>query len=161
MSMLDADDGDTGSYPEIADVLRMHGAAPREDLADLWRRIVFTVLISNTDDHLRNHGFLYDGSKGWRLSPAYDLNPVPVDIKPRVLSTSIGIDGDNTASLEIAMEVAEFFDLDPVAAREIAAKVARAVSKWREIAQRNGIAAAEIERMESAFAHPDLTAALG
>ncbi len=55
----------------------------------LWRRVVFNVLISNTDDHLRNHGFLYEDHRGWRLSPAYDLNPVPTDIRPRVLSTSI------------------------------------------------------------------------
>ncbi len=64
----------------------------------LWRRIVFSVLISNTDDHLRNHGFLYDGTDGWRLAPAYDLNPVLVDIKARVLATYIDLD-DGTASL--------------------------------------------------------------
>ena len=63
--------------------------APREDLRALWRRIVFNVLISNTDDHLRNHAFLYSGPDGWRLAPAYDLNPVPVDIKPRILTTAI------------------------------------------------------------------------
>jgi hypothetical protein len=64
----------------------------------LWRRLVFNILISNTGDHLRNHGFLYEGQAGWRLSPAYDLNPVPTDIKPRILSTAINED-DNTASL--------------------------------------------------------------
>ena len=71
----------------------------------LWRRLVFNILISNTDDHLRNHGFLYTGQTGWRLSPAYDLNPMPVDLKPRVLSTAITED-DATASLPLAIEVA-------------------------------------------------------
>ncbi len=74
----------------------------------LWRRLVFNILISNTDDHLRNHGFLYAGQEGWRLSPAYDLNPVPTDIKPRILTTAINED-DNTASLALALEVGGVF----------------------------------------------------
>ena len=74
------------SYLEIVDALRQHGAAPKADMEALWRRLVFNILISNTDDHLRNHGFLYAGQEGWRLSPAYDLNPVPTDIKPRILT---------------------------------------------------------------------------
>ena len=75
MSMLGAADHETRSYLEIADAIQRYGATPTEDLHELWRRIVFSVLISNTDDHLRNHGFLYEGNRGWRLSPAYDLNP--------------------------------------------------------------------------------------
>jgi hypothetical protein len=105
MSMLDARDSQTRSYMEIADGLRQHGAAAKDDIRELWRRIVFNVLISNTDDYLRNHGFLYEGPAGWWLSPAYDLNPVPVDIKPRILTTAINED-DNTASLDVAMSVA-------------------------------------------------------
>ena len=85
MSMLDAKDNEARSYLEFVDILRQHGAAPKEDMHGLWRRIVFNILISNTDDHLRNHGFLWTGPAGWRLSPAYDLNPVPIDIKPRIL----------------------------------------------------------------------------
>ena len=91
MSMLDAKDNETRSYLEFVDILRQHGAAPKEDMHALWRRIVFSILISNTDDHLRNHGFLWAGPAGWRLSPAYDLNPVPTDIKPRVLTTAIDL----------------------------------------------------------------------
>ena len=83
MSMLGSKDNETRSYLEIVDALRQHGAAPKADMEALWRRIVFNILISNTDDHLRNHGFLYEGHDGWRLSPAYDLNPVPTDIKPQ------------------------------------------------------------------------------
>ena len=88
MSMLGAVDNEPRSYLEIADALRLYGAKPREDLEQLWRRIVFEVLINNTDDHLRNHGFLYQNATGWVLSPAYDLNPMPVDLAPRGCSCS-------------------------------------------------------------------------
>jgi serine/threonine-protein kinase HipA len=160
MSMLGARDNETRSYLEIVDALRQHGATPKADMEALWRRLVFNILISNTDDHLRNHGFLYAGQEGWRLSPAYDLNPVPTDIKPRILSTAINED-DGTASLVLAMEVAEYFELDGAKARQIAAEVGKAVSKWREEAARQGLSKAEIERMASAFEHDDLRQALG
>ena len=107
MSMLGARDNETRSYLELVDALRQHGAAPKEDMEALWRRMVFNVLISNTDDHLRNHAFLYEGPNGWRLSPAYDLNPVPTDIKPRMLATAITED-DNTASVDLAFDVAGY-----------------------------------------------------
>jgi len=99
MSMLNAQDNEQRSYMEFVDALRQWGSAPKEDIRMLWRRIVFSILISNTDDHLRNHGFLYQGSAGWRLSPAYDVNPVPIDVKPRVLATTIDLDS-GTASLD-------------------------------------------------------------
>ncbi len=79
MSMLGAKDQEPRSYLEMVDALRLHGASPKEDIEALWRRLVFNILISNTDDHLRNHGFLYEGQVGWRLSPAYDLNPTPIE----------------------------------------------------------------------------------
>jgi serine/threonine-protein kinase HipA len=155
MSMLGSRDNESRSYLEIVDALRQHGAAPKEDMHTLWRRLVFNILISNTDDHLRNHGFLYDGPNGWRLSPAYDLNPVPIDIKPRILATAINED-DNTASLVLAMEVAGYFDLDAGTARAVAAEVGNAVSEWRAEAARHGLTKAEIDRMASAFEHRDL-----
>jgi serine/threonine-protein kinase HipA len=145
---------------EFVDALRQHGAAPRQDAHQLWRRIVFSILISNTDDHLRNHGFLYAGPEGWRLGPAYDLNPVPVDVKPRVLATAIDLE-DTTASLERALEVASYFQLDARSARSIAGDVGRAVAGWRRAAATQGIPSSEIDRMESAFEHDDLQAALG
>jgi len=117
------------------------------------------LLISNTDDHLRNYGFLYAGPAGWRLAPAYDLNPVPTDIKPRILSTAINED-DNTASLAMAVEVAGYFELDDGKARDIAKQVGKAVSKWRDEAARHGMNKAEMDRMSSAFDHNDLKAAL-
>jgi serine/threonine-protein kinase HipA len=160
MSVLGSKDNETRSYLEIVDALRQHGAAPKADMEALWRRLVFNILISNTDDHLRNHGFLYAGQDGWRLSPAYDLNPVPTDIKARILSTAINED-DNTASLPLAMDVAEYFELDADSAREIAAEVGKAVLKWRDVAARQGLTKAEIDRMASAFEHEDLKLANG
>lgn len=155
MSMLGADDRETRSYLELVDILRQYGATPVDDMRALWRRIVFSVLISNTDDHLRNHGFLYVPESGWTLSPAYDMNPVPVDVKPRVLSTTIDLD-DSTASYDLALSVAPYFELEDDVARAIGAEVAAAVAEWRTVARDLGIAAGEIERMASAFAHADL-----
>ena len=159
MSMLGANDNETRSYLEFVDALRQHGAAPKEDMRALWRRVVFSILISNTDDHLRNHGFIYTGPDGWRLAPAYDVNPVPTDIKPRVLTTAIDLE-DGTASLDRAMEVAEYFELDAKTARGIAAEVGQAVATWRGEAARLGLTPSEIDRMASAFEHEDLQAAL-
>jgi serine/threonine-protein kinase HipA len=158
MSMLGSKDNDGRSYLDIVDALRRHGAAPKEDMHALWRRLVFNILISNTDDHLRNHGFLYEGPNGWRLSPAYDLNPVPTDIKPRILATTINED-DNTASFALAMDVAGYFELDAAAARDIAAQVGKAVSDWRAEGARHGLTKAELDRMASAFEHQDLAMA--
>jgi serine/threonine-protein kinase HipA len=160
MSMLGSKDNETRSYLEIVDALRQHGAAPKVDMESLWRRLVFNILISNTDDHLRNHGFLYQGQDGWRLSPAYDLNPMPVDIKPRILATAIN-EEDATASLRLAMEVAEYFELDGTKAKAIAKGVGKSVSKWRDEASRHGLKKVEIERMASAFEHDDLRLASG
>jgi serine/threonine-protein kinase HipA len=160
MSMLDAKDNEARSYLEFVDILRQHGAAPKKDMHELWRRIVFSILISNTDDHLRNHGFLWSGPAGWRLSPAYDLNPVPIDIKPRVLSTAIDLD-DGTASLKLALQVAGYFELDVNEAHEIAGRVGQATSAWRREAKKLGLTASEIDRMASAFEHSDLKEALG
>lgn len=155
MSMLGASDNETHSYLEIVEALRRHGAASKEDMAQLWRRVVFNVLISNTDDHLRNHGFLYEGATGWRLSPAYDMNPVPIDVKPRVLSTAIDPD-DPSASIDLALASAEYFGLKAKQAREIVNEVAVAVSRWRQVAERSGLSRADIDRMASAFEHEDL-----
>lgn len=154
MSMLDANDNETHSYLEIADALRQYGAATKEDLIQLWRRIVFSVLISNTDDHLRNHGFLYVSHEGWRLSPAYDLNPVPVDIRPRVLSTAIDTD-DPTASIDLALETADYYGLKQKDAKDVACDIGHAVATWLEEAAKLGITSREAARMASAFEHED------
>ena len=157
MSMLGAHDNETHSYLEFTDALRQHGAAPREDMRAVWRRIVFSILISNTDDHLRNHGFLYGNTDGWRLAPVYDVNPVPTDLHARVLTTAIDLD-DGTASLELAMAVAGHYELDSRTAGAIVAEVGRAVATWRTDAARLGLTRPEIDRMASAFEHEDLRA---
>jgi serine/threonine-protein kinase HipA len=156
MSMLGAGDNEQRSYLEIGDALRQYGARAEEDCGQLWRRIVFSILIANTDDHLRNHGFLYDAAGGWRLAPAYDLNPVPLDIKPRVLTTVID-EVDGTASLELALEVAEHFRIKLDAAKNIATEVRAAVTHWHTAAKTFGLSRDEIDRMASAFEYEEPT----
>jgi serine/threonine-protein kinase HipA len=158
MSMLGAQDHQTGCYLEMVDALRRWGASPREDMRALYRRIAFSILTSNTDDHLRNHGFLLESSGGWNLSPAYDLNPVPTDVKTRVLSTEIDV-GDATASIDLLTSVAGYFDLSGRESRRIIRDVGRAVARWRATAARLGIGRAQTDRMATAFEHSDLEAA--
>jgi serine/threonine-protein kinase HipA len=155
MSMLEANDGDKRSYLEIADGLNRYGANPDKDREDLWRRMVFNILTSNVDDHLRNHGCLYTGPDGWKLSPAYDLNPVPTDIRPRILSTAIDFDNAD-ASLDLALSVSQGFGIDDKRAREIAAEVGAVVALWRDAAAKVGLTKAQTDRMSSAFEHKDL-----
>jgi serine/threonine-protein kinase HipA len=156
MSMIGASDNESHSYLELMDALRQHGASPGTDGPELWRRIVFSILISNTDDHLRNHGFLLEGQQGWRLSPVYDVNPVPVEVKERVLTTAIN-ETDSTASLDLALSVARDFGLKITEANAIAADVGKAVLDWRTVANETGISKTQVDRMSSAFEHNDLT----
>lgn len=158
MSMLQVKDGDRASYPEIVDELSRHGAMARADAAELFRRMVFNILVSNVDDHLRNHGFLWAGRTGWRLSPAYDLNPTPTDLKTRILTTNISLD-EGTCSIELALSQAELFGLSPGDAKAIVTEVGRAVAGWRSIARQTGQTESQIDRMASAFEHEDLTLA--
>ena len=119
-------------------------------MKELWRRIVFTIMVSNTDDHLRNHGFIYERYKGWRLSPAYDINPTPIEISPRILTTSIDF-YDNTASLETAMRVAKDFRLKKEEALSIIKEVSSAVKQWRSVSSEFSLSKRECDRMSSAF----------
>lgn len=149
MTMLGAEDGDDATYTDIAEVIRMYSSQPIVDLHELWRRIVFNVLVSNLDDHLRNHAFLYDG-KGWRLSPAYDLNPVPVEEKARELTTWISEEAPD-ASLDIAMRAAKYFALDDTRAESIVDEVSGAIVEWRAQARQLGMTPADIAVYASAF----------
>jgi serine/threonine-protein kinase HipA len=155
MSLLGAGDHETRSYLDIADSLLQVGAEPKADRAQLWQRLVFTILISNFDDHLRNHGLLYAGGSGWRLAPAYDMNPTPIDIKPRILSTAI-MEEDVEASLDRALEAARYFGLDFPDAKAILRKTAAEISGWRPVATDLGLSKTEITRMESAFEHKEM-----
>ena len=147
MTQLGYYDGDyEASYLELAQFLTEKGARSRDDLAQLWRRIVFNIAVSNNDDHLRNHGFIYQQG-GWRLSPAYDINPVP-DAQGLHLNIS---DSDNSLEFELAMSVIDFFQLSSSRAHAIKQEVLSSVSQWRSHAETLGIARSEQERMASAF----------
>ncbi len=159
MAMTGSKDGETGSYPEIVDALTRHGAQAKADAQALYRRVAFNVLISNVDDHLRNHGFLWLGKAGWSLSPVYDLNPVPTDLKARVLTTNIDLD-EGTCSIELLEEAAGYFSLGLAPARAIIKEVATATATWRDVAKEVGARPPEITRMASAFEHDDLKRAL-
>ncbi len=159
MSLLGATDNQPHSYLEIAEGLRRHSILPAEDLPELWSRMVFSVLISNVDDHLRNHALLCPDGIGWRLSPAYDLNPTPTEFRPRRLSTAI-VPDNHVASIDLALSVAERFTLTQVEAKTRAAEIARIVATWRTAAKKLGVLPKEIDRMASAFEHHDLQQAL-
>ncbi|MGB5278185.1 MAG: type II toxin-antitoxin system HipA family toxin [Gammaproteobacteria bacterium] len=159
MSMTGSRDGERGSYPELVDALTAHGAQAREDARQLYRRVVFNVLVSNVDDHLRNHGFLWSGQGGWILSPAYDLNPTPVDVKARILTTNIDLD-EGTCSVELLQETAGYFGLGDSQSCTIIREVAEVTRTWQAVAVEVGARRAQITRMASAFEHDDLQEAL-
>ena len=159
MAMTGFRDGERGSYPELVEVLLGHGARARADAHALYRRVVFNVLISNVDDHLRNHGFLAKGPQGWTLAPAYDLNPVPTDLKARVLSTNIDLD-EATCSIDLLESVAGYFGYSLKAVRTVIKEVALVTAQWRATARAVGASGGEINRLASAFEHTELQRAL-
>lgn len=134
------------SYLELAEFVQYNGCSISEDLAQLWRRIVFNILVSNTDDHLRNHGFLLT-EKGWRLSPAYDLNPA---VGSYGLSLNINLE-DNALDLDLAREVGPFFQLSKQNMERIIEEVKSVVRTWRSLASESGIRRREQEMMAEAF----------
>lgn len=147
MTQLGYYDGEyDASYLELAQFLWDKGANTKTDLAQLWRRIVFNIAVSNTDDHLRNHGYIYQ-SGGWVLSPAYDINPVT---PANGLHLNI-TDDDNSLDYDLAFEVIDFFQLDHSEAEEIKSQVLESVSKWQEVATKTGISRSEQQLMAPAF----------
>ncbi len=134
------------SYLEIAEFIQFASDSSERDLDQLWRRIVFNIAVSNTDDHLRNHGFILRND-GWRLSPAYDINP---SVDKEGLALMIDMD-DNTLDVDIAREVGEYFQLNPERMDTIVTEVYAVVSRWQEIATEIGISRSEQEIMKSAF----------
>ena len=144
----DGDDASTGaSYLEIARVLIDHGAQTDADLRELWSRIVFNLLVSNTDDHLRNHGFILVPGRGWRLSGAYDMNPVPGS---QGLKLNIS-EADNAMDLGLARSVAPYFRVPMADANQIIERSRTVVAQWPRIAERLNLSARERERMAPAF----------
>lgn len=153
MAMTEHRDGDDDcSYLELVDAISERGATPDRDRAELFRRIAFSILVTNTDDHLRNTGFLWTGPHGWTLSPAYDINPVPQGA--RILSTRIDFD-DGTASIDLLRSVAEYF-MPQDQADQIIIECAEVTRRWRDFAARRSAPVAEVQRMEPAFEHDSL-----
>jgi serine/threonine-protein kinase HipA len=147
LGYTDGADAATGvSYLELVDFITSFGAHVKKDLHELWRRIVFSICVSNTDDHLRNHGFLLSHD-GWHLSPAFDINPIETGTG---LKLNIS-ENDNALDLALAMEVHEYFRLDKAEALKIIETVRRSVSKWREVATRYGISKTNQEIKAAAF----------
>ncbi len=151
MTLLGKTDGASGAdgsgYLDIASVIRRCSETPKKDLLELWRRIVFNMAVSNTDDHLRNHGFVL-GKDGWRLSPLYDVNP---NIYGDTLSLNVDID-NNMIDFDLALSVANMYDVGEAVAKEEIASIKDTVDKnWRSLASKYGLGRSEIEDMSPAF----------
>lgn len=150
MTLLGYNDGtnheDGVSYLEMVEIIQRYGSDPKEDLEQLWRRILFNVCVSNTDDHLRNHGFLLT-ERGWRLSPAYDMNP---NENGTGLKLNIS-ENDNSLSVDLVMSVAGYFMLDETKSEAIHNEMQAMISKWNDVAKNIGIPNAERESMSRAF----------
>ena len=158
-SMLQASRDEDHSYAEIADVIRSKCVAQTQDVQQVWRRMLFNLLITNVDDHLQNHGFLYAGSGQWRLAPAFDLNPFPD--KDRGSKTWLSPDTGPVDSLQMLLEYAAYFSLSADAARQVLAEVLDAVSDWRKeaLAAAVGLRRGELDEFAPAFEHEATKAA--
>lgn len=156
MTLLRKEHSEGTSYLELAQWLRSKGdgAQTGEDLKQLFRRVAFNVAVGNRDDHLRNHGFVL-GANGWRLAPAFDVNP-NIDKAEHVLNID---DTDNRPSLETVLATAEFYGLSPDQARQVVDEVVSAVDSWPDAARKAGIARGDVELTASAFsAHSEYRA---
>ena len=158
-TMLGADPASPGehAYPEIVDALRQYGAAPKADIEELWRRVAFSILITNVDDHLLNHGFLHADRGQWRLAPAFDLNPFPDRV--RELKTWISEDAGPEATIGALLSVVRYFKIPTARARAIVREVEKAVARWRAEGRSLGMSDAELEQFAPAFEHAERDAA--
>lgn len=145
MTLIGSTDGDEIDYIELAEALGDHGSDVVADLEELWRRIAFSIAINNTDDHMRNHGFVFERN-GWKLAPVFDVNPNPNPGAERV--TGIGGSTAPADAYEALMGVADTFRVNPQAATEAWDQVREAVGQWDQVAQANGVPAAEIREFE-------------
>lgn len=157
-TMLGAEPADPGehAYTEIVDAIRQHGARVQDDIEELWRRIAFSILITNVDDHLMNHGFLHVDRGQWRLAPAFDVNPFPD--RARELKTWISEDAGPEASIDALISVAPYFRLSGPRAKEILAEVDSAVARWQDEARDLGMSEFEIGQFSDAFEHAERAA---
>ena len=153
-SFIGAEAATGAYYTDIADALRAHAFDPTAQLAELYRRVLFTILVSNNDDHLKNHGMLHAGGGRWVLSPAFDVNPQPH--RQRHLETGISELSGHDASIEAAVDAAPFFDIERDAAvAMLSGMVSTIDERWRACCKEAGMTAREIERYEPAFDHAE------
>jgi len=157
-TLLQASREEDRSYTEIADAIRSHGHAPIPDLQQLWRRLVFNLLITNVDDHLQNHGFLHVGRGLWRLAPAFDVNPFPD--KERESKTWLSEQDGPITDVHMLLARADYFALSADQAKAILAEVHAAVSKWRQLAlsPEIGLRTAELDDFAPAWEHEQIEA---
>lgn len=150
---LDDESADDGSYIELADIIKKVSPQPKIDQYELWRRMTFNAMVGNIDDHLRNHGFLHD-QQGWRLSPAFDINPVAIQLEKR--RHALSFDGERlTPSLKTCVELAPYFDVDKTMIDYALLKIGKSLESWQDVARENTLEDEEIKRMEKAFNHED------
>jgi serine/threonine-protein kinase HipA len=145
------------SYTEIVDAIRVHGADAQADIEELWRRIAFSILITNIDDHLRNHGFLHEDREFWRLSPAFDLNPSPERV--RESKTWISDDAGPDMTIDALMSVIAYFRITRARAKGILTEVVHAMDNWRMTGHSIGMSDGELEPFVDAFEHGERDAA--
>ncbi len=156
---LERNGTEQGSYTEIAQFIQQHSDNPRADLLELWSRIVFTILVTNTDDHLKNHGFVYAGDGMWALSQLFDVNPQPE--RHRLLKTAIMEGEPFEASLALALDAAVFFGLTTDEARQHAGAMAwRIHGSWKDRMRIHGVTGADLRTLEPAFEHAEMEHAL-
>jgi serine/threonine-protein kinase HipA len=153
-SLMQASPSEQHTYVDMANSIREHGSQAAKDLEEIWRRMVFNILINNVDDHLNNHGFLHVVHDQWKLAPAFDLNPFPD--KARALKTWISDQAGDTASVAEALSVASLFGLNATAATRVLDEVRGAVRGWKTFARDIGMTSNDIESYAPAFAHPEL-----
>ena len=158
-TMLGAEPGDHGehAYTELVDALRKHGVSPNADIEELWRRVAFSILITNVDDHLLNHGFLHVERGLWRLAPAFDINPFPERL--RELKTWISEDTGPEATIEALLSVLPYFRISMEKARAILSEVETAVADWRNEGTKIGLPPGELDDFADAFEHAERGAA--
>lgn len=150
MTLLGLNDGvnhqEGIGYYDLARFIIQHSCEPSKDLEELWKRILFNILVSNTDDHMRNHGFILT-NKGWKLSPAYDMNPNEYGTGLTLNIT----ENSNELNVDLAFEVAEHYKINDKSANLIYNKMLKSIKEWKEVAKTFGIARNEIEFMSNAF----------
>jgi serine/threonine-protein kinase HipA len=158
-SLLQARRDEDRSYTELADTLRRVSIRPAQDIRELWRRMLFNLLITNVDDHLWNLGMLYAGDDQWRLAPAFDVNPFPD--RARESKTWLSEDTGPIVSVKQLVDACPYFGLEAAEARQEATVMANVLSTWREVATSKevGLADVELRAFESAFEHSEALAA--